>query len=177
LGGGVLFCYGQIKNCIFYLNYIPSWSDPWETCSQPFYCYLDDGGYGSPEFVSTFDTGIDILDFDFHLLPSSPCIDAGDPNQPEDPNDHDIDGESRIMCGRIDIGADEYAFGELSDFSGNGIVNFEDFATLAYYWKDYICTEPDWCDGCDLDHSGLVDLNDLRKFAENWLWQASWFSD
>jgi len=113
---------------------------------------------------------------DYHLLPDSPCIDAGDPNYPEDANEFDIDGDTRIIGGRIDIGADEYRSGALSDFSGNGIVNFEDFAVLAEYWMDYVCVEPEWCEGCDFDHSELVDLNDLRKFAENWLWEASWYS-
>jgi hypothetical protein len=110
---------------------------------------------------------------DYHLLPGSPCIDAGDPNYPEDANEFDIDGDARIIGGRIDIGADEYRSGALSDFSGNGIVNFEDFTILANYWNDHICTEPDWCEGCDFDHDGLVDSNDLKKFAENWLWQAN----
>jgi len=109
---------------------------------------------------------------DYHLLSNSPCIDTGDPNYPEDSNEFDIDGDSRIMGGRIDIGADEYTFGELSDFSGNGIVNFEDFSILAYYWQDYLCEEPDWCEGCDYNQSGVVDSNDLIRFAENWLWQS-----
>jgi parallel beta-helix repeat protein len=111
----------------------------------------------------------------YHLLAMSGCIDAGDPNYPEDSNEYDIDGDTRIIGGRIDIGADEYTFGELSDFSGNGIVNFEDFAVLAYYWQDYVCEEPDWCEGCDYDESGIVDHDDLRRFAENWLWKASWY--
>jgi len=91
---------------------------------------------------------------------------------PEDVNEFDIDGDDRIIGGRIDIGADEYTFGELSDFSGNGIVNFEDFAVLAYYWQDYVCEEPDWCEGCDYDESRAVDINDLMRFTENWLWRA-----
>lgn len=113
---------------------------------------------------------------DYHLLSGSPCINTGDPNYPEDANEFDIDGDTRIIGGRVDIGADEYAFGELSDFSGNGIVNFEDFAILASYWVGYICAELEWCEGCDFDHSGLVDLNDLRTFAEGWLWEAGWYS-
>jgi PKD repeat protein len=111
------------------------------------------------------------VDGDYHLLPLSPCIDAGDPNYPDDPNKRDIDGEARIINGRIDIGADEYSFGELSDFSGDGIVNFNDLAILAYYWADSLCTSPDWCEGCDYDQSGTVDLEDLMRFAEDWLWQ------
>jgi hypothetical protein len=58
-----------------------------------------------------------------------------------------------------------------SDFNGDKIVNFNDFAFLAYYWVDALCTAPDWCEGCDYDHSGKVDIEDLKTFEENWLWQ------
>ena len=136
-----------------------------------------ESGYWDPNSTPTDPNDDFWVNGDYHLLPDSPCIDTGDPNYPEDANEFDIDGDTRIIGGRIDMGADEYAFGELSDFSGNGIVSFEDFAVLAEYWMDYVCAEPDWCEGCDFDHSGLVDLNDLRKFAENWLWQAAWYGE
>jgi hypothetical protein len=44
---------------------------------------------------------------DYHLLPDSPCIDAGDPNYPYNPNEMDLDGRPRIIGGRIDMGAYE----------------------------------------------------------------------
>ncbi len=48
------------------------------------------------------------VDGDYHLLPSSPCINAGDPNYIADPNETDLDGQPRIFLGRVDIGADEF---------------------------------------------------------------------
>jgi len=45
---------------------------------------------------------------DFHLLPDSPCINAGDSNYVPEPNETDIDGELRVMLGRVDMGADEF---------------------------------------------------------------------
>ena len=136
-------------------------------------CFVK-SGYWDPNGTPSDSNDDFWVNGDYHLHSDSPCINAGDPNNVIDPNEHDIDGETRISGGRIDIGADEYSFGEHSDFSGNGIVNFEDFAILANYWMDYVCSEPNWCEGCDFDHSGIVDLNDLRIFAENWLWQAIW---
>jgi hypothetical protein len=47
-------------------------------------------------------------DGDYHLLPDSPCIDAGDPDYVSGPNETDLDGRPRIIGGRIDMGAYEY---------------------------------------------------------------------
>jgi hypothetical protein len=33
------------------------------------------------------------------------------------------------------------------------------------------CHYPDWCEGKDLNYSGLVDFMDLSIFTENWLWE------
>ncbi|UCF42572.1 MAG: hypothetical protein JSV99_08205 [Planctomycetota bacterium] len=46
---------------------------------------------------------------DNHLLAGSPCIDSGDPNYVAGPNETDIDGEPRVMGGRVDMGVDEVA--------------------------------------------------------------------
>jgi predicted outer membrane repeat protein len=62
------------------------------------------GGIGNigtdPCFVDP-DTG------DYHLLPDSPSINAGDPNYIAEPNETDLDGNPRVICGRIDMGAYE----------------------------------------------------------------------
>jgi hypothetical protein len=44
---------------------------------------------------------------DYHLLPNSPCIDAGDPDYVAGPNETDLDGKPRVMGGRVDMGAYE----------------------------------------------------------------------
>ena len=44
---------------------------------------------------------------DYHLLPDSPCINAGDPAG-DYSGQTDMDGESRVMLGRVDMGADEF---------------------------------------------------------------------
>lgn len=46
---------------------------------------------------------------DYHLLAGSPCIDAGDPNYIAEVNEKDLDGNPRVIGGRIDMGAYEYS--------------------------------------------------------------------
>jgi parallel beta-helix repeat protein/predicted outer membrane repeat protein len=48
------------------------------------------------------------LDGDYHLLTGSLCIDTGDPNYIAEPNETDLDGNPRVICGRIDMGAYEF---------------------------------------------------------------------
>ncbi len=48
------------------------------------------------------------VDGDYHLLWDSPCIDAGDPNYVPEPNETDLDGKTRIINDRVDMGAYEY---------------------------------------------------------------------
>ena len=48
------------------------------------------------------------LDGDYHLLAGSPCIDTGDPNYVPEPNETDLDGNPRVVNGRIDMGAYEF---------------------------------------------------------------------
>jgi predicted outer membrane repeat protein len=44
----------------------------------------------------------------YHLLPGSPCIDAGQPEYVAKADGTDVDWQPRIINGRVDIGADEY---------------------------------------------------------------------
>jgi predicted outer membrane repeat protein len=48
-------------------------------------------------------------EFDYHLLPGSPCINAGDPNYLVLTNETDLDGNPRVIGCRIDMGAYEYS--------------------------------------------------------------------
>jgi hypothetical protein len=55
---------------------------------------------------SLTDTSRSVLNF--RLLPVSTCINGGMPGWPVDTSERDFYGETRIISGRIDIGADEY---------------------------------------------------------------------
>ncbi len=52
------------------------------------------------------------------------------------------------------------------DMDGNGKVDFVDFAFFSLYWQQKQCGQ---CSGADLTGDEIVDANDLRLFAENWL--------
>ncbi|MHC4500228.1 MAG: right-handed parallel beta-helix repeat-containing protein, partial [Planctomycetota bacterium] len=44
----------------------------------------------------------------YQPLKDSVCINAGDPNYIAGPNETDLDGKDRVLCGRIDMGAYEF---------------------------------------------------------------------
>ena len=56
---------------------------------------------GNPLFVNPTES-------DYHILPGSPCINAGDPDYAAEPSETDFDGLPRVIGGRIDMGAYEY---------------------------------------------------------------------
>lgn len=47
-------------------------------------------------------------------------------------------------------------------------VNWADFAVFAERWV-LACSLPHWCDGADMNHSGLVDWADFALFVNDWL--------
>jgi hypothetical protein len=53
------------------------------------------------------------------------------------------------------------------DINGDGDFNLEDFDYIARHWF-MPCSDPNWCQGADLDLSGLVDYQDLKTFTQNW---------
>ena len=64
---------------------------------------------------------------------------------------------------RVDIGADE--FSPKADYNGDLIVNFVDFANLASKWRQ---NDPNK----SLDNDNDVDIYDLERFCDDWLWIA-----
>ncbi len=55
------------------------------------------------------------------------------------------------------------------DCTGDGSTNFDDLEALAQGWLESGCTYPLYCDGCDLDTNGEIDLVDFAKVASGWL--------
>lgn len=73
---------------------------------------------------------------DYHLLPNSLCIDAGNLTSYL-LDSTDLDGNPRVT-GQIDMGAYEFldTASIAGDINGDNIVNFEDFAIMAYHWLE-----------------------------------------
>ena len=104
----------SITNCIFWANTGGSF----DGSGKPVVTYSNvEGGFvgtdninANPSFVQLgYSDANDLwVEGDYHLLPGSPCIDAGDPAFVSGPNETDIDGQPRVNNGRIDIGAYEY---------------------------------------------------------------------
>ena len=70
---------------------------------------------------------------DYHLMPISSCVDAGDSSFLPVSVTSDIDGESRIFGGQIDIGADEVVLNS-ADFDRSGKVDLADLANFVEQW-------------------------------------------
>jgi len=63
----------------------------------------------------------------------------------------------------------EFSHVRTRDFNNDTKVDFIDFAVLASYWQATVCSDPNWCEGVDLDIDGNVDANDLALFVDYWL--------
>jgi hypothetical protein len=104
-----------VINCILWID-SPDEIDSNESNPNITYCDIQGGypGYGNidadPCFVDPgfWDVNGVWIDGDYHLLPSSPCINAGSDYAP---SETDFDGDLRVIYGRVDIGADEYSNG------------------------------------------------------------------
>jgi hypothetical protein len=58
------------------------------------------------------------------------------------------------------------------DFNRDEIVGISDYVTLASYWLEENCSEPNWCGGTDISRDGWVDMVDFALFEKYWLWGA-----
>ncbi|MBN2455737.1 MAG: right-handed parallel beta-helix repeat-containing protein [Sedimentisphaerales bacterium] len=162
-------CSAEVTNCVIWQNSIPQIS------GSPVITYSNiEGSWPGQGNIISDPCFVDLDANDFHLRWSSLCIDAGDPSFVFDANERDIDGEPRMMAGRVDMGADEVSQKQ-ADFTRNGIINFEDFSILAHSWFS-TDAKPNWNILCDLREDGYIDFKDLAKMLQEWLWQADWYS-
>ncbi len=96
----------QITNCILWNGGGEIWNNDSSTIIIT-YSDVQSGWLGESN-IDADPCFVDANNGDYHLLPDSPCINAGDPDYVAEPNETDLDGKPRVIGGRIDMGAYEY---------------------------------------------------------------------
>ncbi|MHC4694805.1 MAG: right-handed parallel beta-helix repeat-containing protein [Planctomycetota bacterium] len=90
------------NNCIVWENFESFFAETVNySCVQGYWNVGTGNITENPQFV-------DAGNGNYRLLKDSPCINAGDPSYIHGPGEADLDGNPRIIGGRIDIGAYEY---------------------------------------------------------------------
>ena len=196
--GGAIYCTESdpiVVNCIMWGDSADSGDEVYSSVSSPTvsYCVIEGGwtGTGSnnidsdPLFVDAdgADDTVGTADDDLYPDPFSLCINAGDPNG-DYWTQKDKSGYSRILYGRVDIGAYE-VFPVGGDLNEDGQVDLADLILFADSdsWLvdvdlvDFALFAGQWMLGVgdfipgDLNEDGQVDLADLILFvgSDNWL--------
>ena len=155
--------------------YSPATGQPVVTYCNVSRGWLGEGNIGvDPELVD--EVGPDLNpqtweDNDYHLLPTSPCIGRGHP-QTFGVDESDIDGEPRVMGGRVDIGADEFTdrpfvFGDLNCDGVRDLFDVDAFVLAIVDSDAYAATYPE-CNALngDCNSDGEIDLFDIDPFVE-----------
>jgi len=175
--GGGMYNYessADVTSCIFWGDYAEGGNNEIGNYSSDTtirYCDIQGGWPGSTN-INCDPCFVDANANNYHLDVNSSCIDAGDPDFNPNPPETDIDGEPRIVNGRVDMGADEY-YHSPADFYDDEIVDFIDYAIFANAWQSS-SGEPDYNDVFDLEDDDIIDYADLAIFCGDWLWQAAW---
>jgi putative surface-exposed virulence protein len=111
-GGGLYNSNGIIRNCILWQNAAPV-NAQLDTCSTPSYSCIQDWNGGGVGNISLDPRLVDPATDNFHLQPTSPCIDAGcyiaglTQDFDGDARPYDGTSEPRGDGSDFDIGADE----------------------------------------------------------------------
>lgn len=167
-GGSELSGDGLSQVNVSYCNVQGGWAGNGNIDSDP--CFIEAGYWDHND--TPMDANDDSwIDGDHHLLPTSPCIDTGDPNYTGDRFVLDLYAGPRLLGNQIDMGADEYASKESCNIDATGRVDFKDYAVLSACWQCLECSELNtWCEGRDFDRDGEVTILEMFMLFENWLW-------
>lgn len=165
-GGGIL-CAGDasavVSNTIITGNDAPDGAqilDPDSVLTVGF--SIVDGGWPGDQDLDVDPKFVDQQNGDYHLSSGSPAINAGDPDFLPEAGETDLDGHTRVLCDRVDVGA--YEFG-LGDWDCDRDVDLFDFA----HWIDCFTGPdagpfPDACQAFDSNADLDVDFADFAVF-------------
>ena len=115
-------------------------------------------------------------DDNLRLLNTSYCIDTGDNGAIPGGITTDLDGRTRIIDGDcndsevVDMGAYEFSYAYIGDFTSDCNVDYVDFSILALTWlkeEGQAGYDPN-CD-ISISNDNCIDWLDLTKLMDNWL--------
>ena len=113
-------------------------------------------------------------DGNYRLSPLSPCINRGDPAFVADPNETDLDGNPRVLFGRVDMGA--YEATQFADCNSNGVEDARDIL-LGSSQDTNSNGVPDECErACagDVNCDGRVTFADIDLFVAALAGESAW---
>jgi parallel beta-helix repeat protein len=189
-GGGMVNSHSAnttVANCILWGNTANEIAGP----GIPTVTFSDvQGGWPGDGNIDVDPAFVDPANDDYHLLPGSPCIDAGDnsavPPDSQDLDDngdvlepvpYDLDGNSRFVDDEctvntglgtppiVDMGAYEFQGCCVCDLNGDGSVGVNDFLLLLSNWGP--CANCENCEG-DFDGDCVVGITDFLILLANW---------
>jgi len=99
-----------------------------------------DGTYNHANNISADPLFVDPDNGDFHLQPTSPCINKGDNNAPSLP-DTDFEGDPRIIGGVVDMGADEVSIIPVANGKMYGNYTIGSWPNVAYVNSQIPCSD------------------------------------
>ena len=107
----------------------------WASSAVVTYCDIA-GGYQGEGNISGTPMFLNPVIGDFHLLPSSPCIDAGSNSAMSATGiAEDFEGDDRIVCHRVDMGVDEWSVQSCYDRNDTGKI---EYAEMVDALTDYL---------------------------------------
>jgi hypothetical protein len=137
--GGVFYTYWSsspvVSNCILWGNTAPSGPQIYNdgpSSGSVTVAYSDvQGGWSGTGNINADPCFVDLTTADYHLLPGSPCIDAGDSTAVPTMVTTDLDGNARIVGSAVDMGAYELQnTPPVSDAGGSQTVHAGTVVTL-----------------------------------------------
>jgi len=163
-GGGTYFYGGNsiLKNSILWGNNLEQIKTRSSSLTVT-YCIVQGGwtGDGNIDLDPIF---LNVPGQDYHLVASSPSINAGDPSFEPLPSAMDIDTAQRKVGERLDIGADEVAY-LLADTNDDEVIDIGDLSILSEGWL-INQGEPGWDPNQDINQDGTINLEDYIHLSE-----------